>query len=94
MTNTFISPMCYKSCVLWPLPVLQLLRRFIYYSFLAALGLHCCTVDFLQLWQGYSLVVVLGFLIAVACLVVELRLEGTGALVVVAHGRSSCGAWA
>ena len=41
-----------------------------------------------------SLVAMRGFLIAVASLVVEHRLQGTRASVVVAYGLSSFGSWA
>ena len=59
------------------------------------LGLHCCK-DFSPVAAsgGYSLVAVLGLFIVVASLVVEHRLQGTRASVVVAHGLSSFGSWA
>ena len=51
--------------------------------FLAVLGLCCCV--------GYSLVAVHAFLIAVASLVAENRLQGVWASTTVADALSSCG---
>ena len=54
---------------------------FIFILFMAVLGLCCCT----KLWRaGALLIVMCGLLIAVACPVVEHRLEGMVASVVVA----------
>ena len=48
---------------------------FMYYLFVAALGLHCCTVSSLVVASGgYSLEAVLERLIVVASLVVKHRL--------------------
>ena len=44
------------------------------YLFLAVLGLRCCVGFFSVVSGGHTLVVVLGFLIGVASLVVEHRL--------------------
>ena len=55
------------------------------------LGLCCCTGFSLVVCGGYSLAVVYSLLIAVASLIVEQRLEGSQASVVVAHVLSSCG---
>ena len=62
------------------------------YLFMAALGLRCCTRTFSSCGErGLLFVVVRGFLIAVASLVVEHGLLGVRASVVVAHGLSSGG---
>ena len=61
------------------------------------LGLHCCSgFSLAAVSRGYSLVVELRLLIAVASLVVEHRLKGVGASVVgsfqaLEHRLSSCG---
>ena len=62
------------------------LNKFIYYLFLAVLGL-CCGTQAVSSWGEWGLlfVVVCGLLIAVASLVVEHGL-GAGTSVVVAHG--------
>ena len=61
------------------------------------LGLHCC-VGFSLVVVSYSIVAVLRLLIAVAFLVVEHGLQGTGASIVASpwleHRLNSCGAWA
>ena len=59
---------------------------------MAVLGLHCCLGFSLVLVnKGYSLFVVCGLLIAEASLVMEHRLLGTRASVVVAPGLWSTG---
>ena len=68
------------------------------YLFLAVLDLHCCTgFSVVAESGGYSLVAVLRFLIVVASLVAERRLESFQASVVAVpglleHRLNSCGA--
>ena len=55
--------------------------------YLAVLGLHCCTgFSLVAGSRSYSLVVVCRFLIAVASLVVEHRIQGLQTSVVVVPG--------
>ena len=62
---------------------------------MAVLGLHCCRPAFSSGGkQGLSLVGVLGFLIAVAPLVVEQGRQSCGPSEAVACGFSGCGSWA
>ena len=62
---------------------------------LTVLGLCCCEgFPLVVASRGCSFVVVHGILTAVASFTVVLRLQGRRALVVVAHGLSSCGSWA
>ena len=65
------------------------------FSFLAALGLHCCAWAFFSCGeQGLLFVAVRGLLTAVASLCCRARALGAWASVVVACGLSSCGSWA
>ena len=65
------------------------------YWFLAILGLHCYVgFSLVMSSRAYSLAVVLGLLIVVASLIMEHRLWGTWALVVVPCGLSSSSSWA
>ena len=69
---------------------LILINLFIY-LFLAALSLHCCTRAFSSCGERRLLfIVVCGLLTAAACLCCGERALGTQALLVVAHGLSSC----
>ena len=62
-----------------------LLIAFLYFLFLVALGLHCCTQAFSSCGeQGLPFVAVLRLLFAVASLVAEHRPQGEGTSVVVA----------
>ena len=65
-----------------------------FFFFLTALDLRCCTRAFSSFSErGLLFIVVRGLLIAVAsrCRAQALRMRAS---VVVAHGLSSCGAWA
>ena len=65
---------------------------YLFYLFLAALGLRCCARAFSSCGEQELLfVAVHGLLIAVASLVAEHGLLGTQVSVVVAHGLTSCG---
>ena len=64
---------------------------FIYYLFLAALGLHCCPRAFSSCSErGLLIIAVRGLLVVVASRC-RTRALGMRASVVVAHGFSSCG---
>ena len=65
------------------------------YLFLVALGFHCCVrFSIIAASEGYSLVAVCRLLLAAGSPVVEHRLEGSWASVILAHGVScsqACG---
>ena len=62
---------------------------------MALLGLHCCRPAFSSGGErGLSLAEVLGFLIAVAPLVVEQGVQSCGPSEAAACGFSGCGSWA
>ena len=79
-----------------------LINLFIYYLFLAALGLRCCARAFSSCGEwGPLFIVVHGLLIVVASLVAEHRLQSRRlqqlwhmSSVAVARRLSSCGSWA
>ena len=79
---------------LWTLDRVKQFYLFLFiYLFLAALGLRCCVRAFSSCGErGLLFIAVSGLLIAVASRVVEQGALGTWALVVMAHGLSSCGA--
>ena len=68
---------------------------FIFFLFLAVVGLRCCTWAFSSCGEwGLLFIAVHGVLIAVASLVCGTRALGAWTSVVVAHTLSSCGLWA
>ena len=66
--NEYLETTCFL--VFWLLFLIVFLFKF--YLFLAVLGLHCCMGFYLiTVHRGYSLIVVLWLLTAVASLIVE-----------------------
>ena len=87
---SYFSPRLPDLCI-WAL-VLFCFLIYVWLFILALLGLHCCTDFSLVVVSGrWSAAVVRGLLIAAASLVVERRLWGTRASVIVARGLSSHG---
>ena len=91
LTFVFLDLSCYIFKVTLPFFLMIFLNLFIYYLFLAALGLRCCAWTFSSCGeQGLLFVAVCELLIVVASRC-RARALGAQASVVVAHGLSSCG---